>query len=359
MTTKKLALFSSPTPYSTFIPPLFSLLPEVVKPPGLPVPLDPVRHLPLRGELAALAPVAPVALEEALLERVAVGGLLADGLPEALVQAGGGKGREGVVHVRLAGAPLALEGVGREQLGLGGGALVREAGLVVGKAGGQVGVFGQRGAEGVVRGRQGGVGGAGGVGQGLEEGGRGEDVGYVLFSATVVSLPRGLLFSATGFLSPRKRVVVVMMMTGRGAGGGEGAILRFVLQHGRQPAASWVGRDVLDPRGCDAARHIVLRPVARLGTARADGRAYATDLVAARFRGRQRGRRHRARDLGCVRRHDSLSSSLSLSIPISILSLPLSQKVSPSCLFLRALGSELRYGSGRGTSRGRESVGRS
>jgi hypothetical protein len=60
---------------------------------------------------------------------VADGGLLLDALGEALIQAGRSKGGQRVVHFGLLLTPLALEGVGGEQLGLDRGALGRQAGL--------------------------------------------------------------------------------------------------------------------------------------------------------------------------------------------------------------------------------------
>lgn len=67
-----------------------------------------------------------------------------------------------------------------EELGLGGGALVGEAGLELGEARGEVDVGGEGGEEVLVGGLEGRVDGGGGVGEAVEEGGVGEDVGEVL-----------------------------------------------------------------------------------------------------------------------------------------------------------------------------------
>lgn len=93
-----------------------------------------------------------------------------------------------MVQLPLLGAPLAVERMRREQLGLGRGALPGEAGLEVGEVGGQVDVGGQGGLEGGVGGGEGGVDGFGAVGEGVEEGGGGEDGGEVLLAGG-----RGLL----------------------------------------------------------------------------------------------------------------------------------------------------------------------
>lgn len=112
---------------------------------------------------------------------MAHGRLLLHALAHPLVQARGRKRREGVVHVALLLAPLAVQGVRREELGLRGGALAREAGLEVGQVGGQLNVLVEGRLKRGVGCGEGRVYRRGGVGEGAEEGWVGEDVGDVLF----------------------------------------------------------------------------------------------------------------------------------------------------------------------------------
>lgn len=113
---------------------------------------------------------------------MAHGALFLHALREQLVERGGAEAREGRVHVRLLLAPLALEGVHGEELGLGGGALAGEAALGLEEAGREVDVGGECRGEGRVGGAEGGVDGLRGVSEGVEEGWAGEDAGDVLFS---------------------------------------------------------------------------------------------------------------------------------------------------------------------------------
>lgn len=164
-----------PTTDSTFIPPLFTLLPQVILHLCLSIPSNPLSRFPLRSGRLSTVPI-----QKTLLHGLADKGLLLDALVEQLVERGRAEAREGEVHVGLLLAPLALEGVHGEKLGLGGGALVGEAGLELGEARGEVDVGGEGGEEVLVGGLEGGVDGGGGVCEAVEEGGVGEDVGEVL-----------------------------------------------------------------------------------------------------------------------------------------------------------------------------------
>lgn len=153
----------SPSPNPPLIPPLLPLLPQIIQYFRLPIPLHPLRGLPLCDDL--------VPLQEALLHRLTYLRLLLQALAQLLVERRGGKGRNRVVHVGLLLAPLALEGVRGEELGLGGGALVGEAGFLFEEGGGEVGVGGEGVGEVGVGGGEGGVDGGRGVGEGGEEAG--------------------------------------------------------------------------------------------------------------------------------------------------------------------------------------------
>lgn len=165
-----------PTTHTALIPTLLSLLFQIKLRLRLPIPPYPLRGLPLRR----LPAINPLAIQKALLHGLADEPLLLDALAEELVERGGAEAGEGVVHVDLLLAPLALEGVHGEELSLGGGALVGEAGFLVGQAGCEVCVGGEGGGEGLVGGEEGGVDGGGGVCEGVEEGWACEDVGDVL-----------------------------------------------------------------------------------------------------------------------------------------------------------------------------------
>lgn len=131
---------SSPAAHAPLVPPLLALTPGVVHLLRLAVPPHPLRGLALRRRVA-------ITIEEALLQRAADHLLLGDALAKLLVQRRGGEGRQRAVHVRLLLAPLALEGVGREQLGLRRRAQVDEARLQLVQARGQLEVLVERGVE--------------------------------------------------------------------------------------------------------------------------------------------------------------------------------------------------------------------
>lgn len=124
----------SPSPNPPLIPPLFPLLPQIIQHLRLPIPLHPLRRLLFRDNI--------ITLQKALLHGLTHLRLLLESLTQLLVERSGGKGRNGVVLVGLLLAPLALEGVRGQELGLRGGALVGEAGFLVEEGGGEVGVGG-------------------------------------------------------------------------------------------------------------------------------------------------------------------------------------------------------------------------
>lgn len=169
-----------PATDSAFIPPLLTLLPQVVLHFCLPIPSNPLSRLPLGRSRLSTSPIHAIPIEKTLFHGLAHEGLLLDALVEQLVERGGAEARKGEVHVGLFLAPLALKGVHGEQLGLGGGALVGEAGLELGEARGEVDVGGEGGKEVLVGGLEGRVDGGGGVCEAVEEGGVGEDIGEVL-----------------------------------------------------------------------------------------------------------------------------------------------------------------------------------
>lgn len=98
-----------------------------------------------------------------------------------------------MVHVRLLLAPLALERVRAQQLGLRGGALAGQAGLEVGGVRGQVDVLGEGGLQRGVRGLQGRVGGLRRVREGVEEPGAGQDGGDVVLALVLEELREPLV----------------------------------------------------------------------------------------------------------------------------------------------------------------------
>lgn len=221
---------SPPPANPPLVPPLFPLPPQIVPLLGLPVPPDPVQHLPLVAAGAGAVPV-----EKALLERDADLALLDDAGAQLLVQARGGEAAQRVVDVLggLLGAPLALEGVRRQQQGLGAGARVGEAALERDEVRGEVDVLGERRRQGGGRGRQARGRGRGGVREGGQEGRGGEDLGEVLFSVCFV------LMLLVGPRDSRK---------GEGGKGGTGkgkvkgkTNVRFILQKGGEPLLAWVG----------------------------------------------------------------------------------------------------------------------
>ena len=101
----------SPSSYAALIPPLLALPPGVVDLLCVAVPSHPLGGLALGGG-------APITLEEALLQGAADHFLLGDALAELLIEGGWRERGQGAVHLGLLLAPLPLEGVGGEELGL-------------------------------------------------------------------------------------------------------------------------------------------------------------------------------------------------------------------------------------------------
>lgn len=161
---------SSPAPDPALIPPLLPLPAQVVPLPRLAVPPDPVHDL-------ALARLAALPVEEALLERDAHTLLLREPGAQPAVQTRGRERRQRVVHLALLGAPPALERVRAEELRLRLRARPPRALLELHEVAGEVDVAGQRGLERVGAREGRGVGGRGRVGEAREERGRGEDFG--------------------------------------------------------------------------------------------------------------------------------------------------------------------------------------
>jgi len=232
---------SPPASHAALIPPLLPLLPQIKLDPRLPIPAHPIRHLALRRRAPSRSittttrththtsaiRAASAAFEEALLHGEAHVALLLHALRETLVQARGGKGCERVVHVGLALAPLALERVRGQQLGLGGGALAREVRREHLQVGREAGVLREGEGEVGVGGGERGVCRRGGVGEATQELGRGEQRGEVLGSVVVVQ---------RGQRSPSLKT--------RENWARRGGSSRLVLQHARQPPIPRVWPDV-------------------------------------------------------------------------------------------------------------------
>ena len=166
---------SSPTSDPSLIPPLLALSPGVVYLLGVAVPPHPLGGLALGGR-------GTVALEEALLQRAADHLLLRHALAQLLVQGRGREGRQGAVHVGLLLAPLPLEGVRGQQLGLGGRAEVDQVRLELVQARCQRDVVVEGCPEGSLGGSGGRVSGGGRGGERSQQLGSGEEVGEILLT---------------------------------------------------------------------------------------------------------------------------------------------------------------------------------
>lgn len=96
-----------PPTHPTLVPPLLSLLPEIIESPGFPVPPNPVSRIPVRGSR-----VAAITFEEALFKSLAYHPLLLYAVAKPLVKRGRREGFQRAVKHRLFLAPLPFQGMG-------------------------------------------------------------------------------------------------------------------------------------------------------------------------------------------------------------------------------------------------------